>query len=190
MRSEAPLYSFCRPVIKVFMKTYFFLRIKGQENIPLQGRYILAGNHKGYLDALCLDSCTKRVVHSMMWYTYYEKCKWFFDAIGTIPVYEKGGSSLHAAIDCLNKDQVVNIFPEGERNFTDKPLLDIKPGCAVMAIRTNSPIIPFAITGKHTPFSKDLKITFGKPFYVTDLSVEDATKVIHDTIYNLVEQSR
>ena len=60
---EPILYKISRPIIKVFTNIVFRPTYKGLDNIPLNGRVILAGNHTNYLDSILLISSTKRVVH-------------------------------------------------------------------------------------------------------------------------------
>ena len=57
------LYRFLRPIFTFLMKLLFRPIYIGLENIPKEGRVVLAGNHTGYLDCGFLISSTKRTVH-------------------------------------------------------------------------------------------------------------------------------
>ena len=75
-------------------------------------------------------------------------------------------STLKQCFSVLKKDKILTIFPEGTRNKTKKPLLDIKDGAGIIAIKTNSPIVPIWIKRKPRPFVLN-KIYIGEPFYLT-----------------------
>ena len=46
--------------------------------------------------------------------------------------------------------------------------------------------MPFGITGNYKFRSKDLKVVFGKPFKVDDLSIEEANKKLESVIEKLL----
>ena len=50
-----------------------------------------------------------------------------------------------------------------------------------MASETNTPIIPFAITGKYEPFKRNIKIRFMEPITVSD-NLEEANNKLMDTV--------
>ena len=106
---------------------------------------------------------------------------YFFRSMGCISVnrsiHDENAKS--EAIDVLKNNEVLGIFPEGTVNKTlykdnEQLLLPFKYGAVSFAKKTNAYIVPFAINGKYKIFSKDLKITFGKPYKVTgDLESEN-----------------
>lgn len=74
--------------------------------------------------------------------------KWFFNMVGAIPV-SPGGANRHAlreAVDLLQQDGVLFIFPEGAAN-PEIPLKRILPGAAMLALSTDTSLLPFRITG-------------------------------------------
>ena len=87
--------------------------------------------------------------------------------------------STEEVLSKLKNNVVLGIFPEGTVNKTlykdnEQLLLPFKYGAVSFAKKTNAYIVPFAINGKYKIFSKDLKITFGKPYKVTgDLESEN-----------------
>lgn len=66
-------------------------------------------------------------------------------------------------------------------------LLDFKFGAVKMAKDTDSYIVPVGISGKYKFRSKNLKIRIGKPFKVTDMDLEDANKLLFESIKQLIE---
>ena len=59
------MYKTLKFIIKPFFMCIYNVKIDGIENIPKKGSVILAGNHKGNIDALLMLAGPKRVVHMM-----------------------------------------------------------------------------------------------------------------------------
>lgn len=162
------LYRFTRIIGKPIIKLLYRPEIVGKENIPENGRIIIAGNHKHALDPILVDISTGRIVHTLAKKELHDGIfGFFFRGIGSIPVdlhSKRNPEALSAAVDVLKNDGAVNVSPEGKRNYTDELLLPFKYGAAAMSQRANAYIVPYSITGDYRLFSKGLKITFGTPF--------------------------
>ncbi len=122
------------------------------ESVKLpDGALILIGNHRCGLDPLLVQASVDRPLCFLMDREYYHGMlgmKWFFRAVGAIPV-SPGGANRHAlreAIEVLRTGGVICIFPEGGAN-PDIPLKRIFPGAAMLALETDAPLLPFRITG-------------------------------------------
>ena len=184
------LYKILRPIFTCIFKIYYSPTIINKNYIPLEGAAVIAGNHKHALDPILVDVCTKRVVHSLAKKDLHDgKFGWLFKSVGTIPVdlkakHNKG--ALNSAIEYLNEGELINVSPEAKRNYTNEVLLPFKVGAVVMAKRTNTPIIPYAITGDYKFRSKNLKITFGKPIDVSNLEVEQANELLYKKVKELL----
>ena len=63
MKKKSILYIIAKPIIVFFVKCFLTPKFKGLENIPKDGRFILAGTHTNNLDCLLLICSTKREVH-------------------------------------------------------------------------------------------------------------------------------
>lgn len=159
----------------------------GEENIPTEGRVILAGNHVRALDCLTVAASTKRVVHFLAKSELLEPpYKRIFEPFGIIPVHRgsKDKAALSSAVEVLNDDKVIGVFPEGkvkldnEKHYTVTPF---KFGAVKMAQETGSRIVPFSITGKYKPFKKGLKIQFFEPITVGD-DLEEANNKLMDIV--------
>ena len=184
------IYRILRPIFTAIFKLYYNPTIINKEYIPKKGAAVIAGNHKHALDPILVDVCTKRVVHTLAKKDLHDgKFGWFFRAIGTISVDLKAKhnkQSLTTAIDYLKKDSLINVSPEAKRNYTNEILLPFKVGAVVMAQRTNCNIIPYAITGDYKFRSKNLKITFGKTLYISNLTVEEANELLFNKVKKLL----
>ena len=72
--------------------------------------------------------------------------------------------------------------------YVDHYLLPFKFGTVSMSNKTNSVIVPYAITGTYKFRSKDLTIRFGKPF-IADDDLERANLELQERIKNLIKES-
>lgn len=194
MKRKAYLYRFLRPVFTFVFKVYYNPIILNKEYIPKDGSAVIAGNHKHALDPILVDVCTKRVIHTLAKKDLHDgKFGWFFCAIGTIPVDLKAKhnkESLLSAIEYLNEGNLINVSPEAKRNYTKEILLPFKVGAVVMAKRTNCKVIPYSITGDYKFRSKNLKITFGKPLDVSEMTVEEANDLLYKKVKELLLEAR
>ena len=153
---------------------WFGDKVIGKENIPKKGRCILAGNHLSDFDAYMLFASTNRPVHFLGKKELFEgKMAWFFKMMHLIPVDRKNKNpeAKKAAIDILEQDKVVGIFPEGTYHKEDL-LLPFKPGVISFAEKTGAPIIPFAMDSTFKFRCRPI-IKFGKPIYVNEIDAED-----------------
>lgn len=175
---ESLLYRVVRPIITFLMKGFIRPKIINSNYIPKDGRIVLAGTHTSNLDSLLLMSSTKRAIHFLAKKELFSGIKGLiFRNMGLIAVdREKDNhNSLSLAINYLNDEKVIGIFPEGTTE-KGRGLLPFKIGSVKMAHDTNSCIVPFIIKGKYRLFSSDLRIVFGRPFKVEsdDLNLENS----------------
>ncbi|MGN0375782.1 MAG: lysophospholipid acyltransferase family protein [Butyrivibrio sp.] len=190
-KNKALLYRIMRPFFTFLFKAYYKPAIINKEYIPKEGAAVIAGNHKHALDPILVDVCTKRVIHTLAKKDLHDGIfGWFFKAIGTIPVDLKAArnhASMEAALEYLQEGALINVSPEAKRNYTKEILLPFKPGAVVMGIRTGAPVIPYAITGDYKFRSRNLKIVFGPPLDLCNIPVEEANKLLFNTVKKLLE---
>lgn len=174
-----------RPLRAIFMAIYK-PTIIGENKIPQTGRVILAGNHTNYFDCILIGCATKRCV------LYLAKdelmkgpLKIIFKNMGIIPVNRrtKDKAALETAIQYLNDEKLIGIFPEGTINRTEDIIMPFKFGAVKMARDTKTPIIPFVIIGKYKAFKKSVKIQFMEPITVSD-DLEEANNKLMDIVSN------
>lgn len=185
---EPILYRTLRPVINILIKIVFRPTYIGKEYIPKKGKIVLAGNHTNNLDCLLLISATKRTIHFLAKDELTKGIKKIlFNNMGIIPVNRRihDKNALSKAIDTLNKDKVIGIFPEGTINKTKDIIMPFKIGAVKMANDTNTPIVPFIITGKYKIFNNNLKIEFLNP--IKYKKVEDLT-TYNEELMNIIRK--
>lgn len=184
-------YRVVRPLLYTFFIIVYKPTYVGLENVPKDGGVVLAGNHTNNFDCLALIATTKRPIHFLGKHTLFKGVKRFiFEGMGVIPVdrtKNNNHEAMEAAIDVLRGGCVVGIFPEGTINRTSEVVIPFKMGAVKMASETDSPIIPFAISGSYRPFKKGLKIIFGEPLH-TSSDLESDNKNLSDEVVHLLER--
>lgn len=188
-QKEALLYKIVRPIISVLFKFLYTPKIIGKENIPKDGKIILAGNHTNNFDCLLLMSSTKRCIHFLAKDELWKGIKKIiFGNMGLIPVNRrmKDHNALTVAEEYLNNEKVIGIFPEGTTEKEVGKMLPFKMGVIKMAKDTNTQIVPFSITGSYKLFSKDLTLKFGNTISITDDNLESEKKKLEKTIEQLM----
>ena len=179
-----------RPCLRFFLH----MTIVNKEMIPKEGAAVIAGNHRAAIDPALVNTCTKRVVHTLAKKALVDSPMGFFFKAGQVIPVDQSKEHNHAALDTaveyLKAGYLINVSPEGKRNRTDAPLLpEFKYGAVVMAQRTGVPIVPYAITGGYKLFGKN-RIEFGEPFSVEGMDRDEANKKLYGEILALVEKGR
>lgn len=185
------LYKVCKIIYTVLLKIIFRPKVIGKENIPKDGSLIFAGNHKHAVDPTLVMSSTNRIVHYMAKEELFKGLHGIiFKKIGLIKIY-RNKTNPHAIIEAeniLNNGGTIGIFPEGTRNKTDEELLKFRSGTAVIAKKTNTKIVPFAIKGKYRIFRKGVEIEFGKPIDVSNMEIEEANDYLRNEVLKLLRE--
>lgn len=167
------------------LRTFFPTKVVGRRNIPRKGGVILASNHLSVADSFFLPVHVHRRVTFFAKNEYFTGTglkgwlkRWFFTAIGQIPVDRSSASAAQAVIDTgvrvLSEGKVLGIYPEGTRS-RDGQLHKGKVGVAQIALRAGVPIVPVAMIGtdKVNPVGARLwrphrvEIRIGKPIDVS-----------------------
>ncbi len=177
---EPRTYKIMRGPMNFLFRFLFRPTIEGEQNIPEDGRIVIAGNHTHFMDCISVAASTKRCVHFLAKSELMEPpLKFFFAPFGIVPVHRetKDKAALESAIEVLEDDKAIGIFPEGKVNNETGTLLPLKFGAVKMANVTNSRIVPFIITGKYRFFRKSIKIKFYEPVTIGD-NLEEANNML------------
>ena len=187
-------FNFCKYTLGWFFRFWYPFKTENKKVIPKDGPILLCGNHIHLMDQCLAILSTNRPVHYMAKIEYFTnpKTRWFFKLAGCIPVNRqiKDENAKSAALDVLNKGLALGIFPEGTRNKTNELLQPFKFGAVSMAKKTNATIVPFAITGDYKFRTKNLKVTFGKPFKVGELDLEEANEKLYNEILSIIKKEK
>ena len=182
-------YRVFKPILSPIFKLYYNPRIENKEYLQQDGPIVVVGNHKHIMDQCLVIIATKRIIHYMAKKEYFDgKMAWFFKATGCISVNRSihDSNAKNKALEVLENGGAIGLFPEGTRNKTKAKLLPFKYGAVSMAKKTNATIIPFGIVGDYKFRSKNLKIKFGKPFKVGEMSLEEANAKLEKIVLELI----
>lgn len=187
------LYGFLRPFLSTLFKLWYHPTIIGKENIPKDGRLIIAGNHIHIFDPILVGSSMKRRMYLLAKKELFSSgFGFFFRAVGCIPIDRKSKNEEARRIseECLNDENVLYIAPEGTRNKTDKILLDFKYGAVSLAKKTNTKIVPYAVTGDYKFRSKNLKIVFSEPLDFSNETIQKSNEILYDKVKTMILENK
>lgn len=165
----------------LYLPTYLFGRLAWRvrfTNTPpsaMSGGAILVANHRSSVDPFFVQLSAGRRVHWMVAREYCENMVSgpLLKALQVIPTNRSGmdTKATRLAIRMARDGKLVGMFPEGRLNHTHDPLVSIRPGAALVAIRAGVPLIPLYIEG--SPYRREVwsplimsaqvTITFGEP---------------------------
>lgn len=189
---DAFLYRMLRPILTILFRMLYRPIYINKEEIPKEGRVILAGNHITNLDCIAVASATKRTVHYLGKIELFKASKlhaWFFQSVGVIAVdrsKKKNHQAMEEAEQVLNQNRVIGIFPEGTTLKEKGELLPFKLGAVALAQHTNSKIIPFVIRDSYHLFKKGLIIRFGQAMDVSEDTLEEANEKLRKEVLHLI----
>jgi 1-acyl-sn-glycerol-3-phosphate acyltransferase len=165
-------------ITELLYRRYFRVQVHGIERVP-PGRGLLIGNHSAQLaydgmmieTAMLLDAEPPRAVRAMI-----EK---FFQLLPLVNVLlARNGQLTGLPENCerlLREDELILVFPEGARGggkvWKDRyKLFDFGTGFMRLALKTGSPITPFAFIGGEEACAalidiKPLARLFGFPYF-------------------------
>ena len=147
--SQKLVLAFFRPLLNIC----FSWKAEGRENVPSTGPLILVANHVHVIDPILLVFSFPR------WITFVAKEELFRSLFlrlwlrwaGSLPLRRDGKVRekqriLEGAREALQEGLILGMFPEGARSHDGK-LRKGKPGSAVIASKTDAPVLPVAVIG-------------------------------------------
>lgn len=163
-----------RTILVALIRVFYRNRHWGGENVPGQGPVLLICNHQSYIDLPVVSSGLYRHFHSMAKKQLFEH--WLFKhwvrLMNAFPVDQDKGDrkSIKLAIEALEKQKLLLIFPEGTRT-EDGTVGPFKEGMMLILRKCKPLILPagldgpfdaWPIGGKPKPYGRT-GIVYGKP---------------------------
>ncbi|MGH7293650.1 MAG: lysophospholipid acyltransferase family protein, partial [Polyangiaceae bacterium] len=140
---------------------YFSVETRGIANVPPRGRAMLVGNHSGGIaidGAMVIASCLLEMDPPRLAQGMVEKFlnRFAFVSLWASRTGQFTGLPEHAE-RLLEEDRLLMVFPEGARGtaklFRERySLVDFGTGFVRLALKTNTPIVPFAVLGGSEAF--------------------------------------
>jgi 1-acyl-sn-glycerol-3-phosphate acyltransferase len=205
-----PFYWSLLFVVKAIVFTFARVEVVGKENMPRRGAVIIASNHVNNADPPVLGATMPRRLAFM---AKQEMFQWPVLGMaarlgGCFPVRrsEADLGALRKATEVLRRGEALAMFPEGARS-RDGEMHKAHPGTALLALRTEAPVLPVAISGTENivliKLPLDLvrlrrpriRVVVGAPFFlppverITTDEVERCTTIIMGRIAGLLPPS-
>ena len=166
------------------------IRLKGQDNVPKHGPFLIAANHLSWTDIPLVPLLLPGKVVYMAKEEYFSsRLAWLVRFLGSFPVKRGEGDrqALRAAEGQLKKGNVVVMFPEGTRSKT-KMMAKGHAGLGMIALRSGVPVVPVAIWGSEKvlkEFGPRVVISYGEPMVFKP----KGAKITREDIDNATEQT-
>ncbi len=184
-----PIYGIFHYLITVLYSLFFRGEVRGRENLPHDGAFLIAANHLSFLDPPFIGCQVPRQLCFFARKTLWKPglAAWWLDAVGTIPVDRDGGqdvSALKRVLRSLKDNKGLILFPEGTRSPNGQ-LQSPKSGVGFIVCRSQVPVIPARIFGSFEAFGKGVKfprlgtpvsVVFGRPIPPSAYDAPDAGK--------------
>lgn len=128
------------------------LRAAGREHVPLRGPAVVVANHSGYLDPVFLIAAANRPIRFVttgeMSRTPFKR--WLFPHLGSIQIrrYRSDPQAVREVLRALHREEIVGLFPEGERSWDGNPL-PVSKAVRHLLERVDAPILPVRIEGSY-----------------------------------------
>ena len=151
-------------LIRTWLCTYFGFRVRGRENLPAAGSFVMVANHSSHLDALCvLAALPMGRIH-----TAYPAAAadYFFKNVplgilsglfmNALPFSRKGKvrQTLESCRKVLAGDRnALILFPEGTRSTTGR-MNPFKGGVGELVAGTATPVVPCYLDGAFEAWPK------------------------------------
>ncbi|HEV7187505.1 MAG TPA: lysophospholipid acyltransferase family protein [Blastococcus sp.] len=155
--------------------------IRGRENVPAAGPFIIASNHLSFIDSMVIPLMAPRRVGYLAKAEYFTGtgvkgwlARTLFTALGAMPVHRQTNRAAQEALDTamtvLKAGGGFGIYPEGTRS-RDGRLARGKTGVAWLALTADCPVVPVAVAGTDRvqpvgaawPWPRRYSVTFGEP---------------------------
>ncbi len=191
--------------LKLLYTIYGRMSVRGLENLPAKGPYIIAPNHVSYADAPLVMASIPWSIGSQ---TFFLGHTMYFGGpvtsrisrvIHVIPVDME--TRLHSALQLsayvLRSGKILCVFPEGTRSL-DGGTKEFKKGVGIIAKELNVPIIPAAIRGTFEMLPPDrmfprpakVNVSFGKPIHPKEMDYDEIVKRLRQEVVMMLGESR
>jgi 1-acyl-sn-glycerol-3-phosphate acyltransferase len=168
-------YKIVRWIVACGSATVYRVRVRGRENLPATGGYVLAPSHRSMMDIPFAAWISKRPLRYMGKASLFKipVLGAFFRTLGGFEVARDGTDrkALRDSMQMLQNGEILLVYPEGTRQNGPK-IHALQPGAAYLALRAGVPILPVGIAGteeimrdheSHVPRFKHVAMVVGEP---------------------------
>jgi 1-acyl-sn-glycerol-3-phosphate acyltransferase len=137
-------------LVKPIFQLYFRGEVIGKEKVPLQGKLIIVSNHASNFDPPLLAAGIPRPISYMAKEELFQQPTFakLIASLGAYPVNREGFDrrAIKEAITKIREGWAVGIFLDGTRTV-DGRIYAPKLGAALIAAKTQAPLLPVCILG-------------------------------------------
>jgi 1-acyl-sn-glycerol-3-phosphate acyltransferase len=142
---------FTRLLIRILLRLLTRIQVRGRENIPTSGNFIIASNHIGLADAFLPFYIINNTNLVLLVGEKWEKL-WIMRWLGRglnfrfVDRFNPDLKAIREVIHRMRNGEVLVITPEGTRSKVGS-LIEGKPGVSYLAAKLCYPLIPVGISG-------------------------------------------
>jgi 1-acyl-sn-glycerol-3-phosphate acyltransferase len=191
----SPLYNLIGILSAPVLYGLYRLRVRGLDDLPQEGGYVLACNHVSNFDpwAIGVPLWPKRFLRFMAKSElYWWPLTFLLNRVGAFPVRrgQRDTVAIATAVRLAREGNVVAMFPEGTRRtkglvkrFEARP----RSGAARIALEAGVPLVPVAVKGtdKLTRLGR-LSVAYGAPIELDDLRGGDSSEAAQEATDRLM----
>ncbi len=168
------LYRLAQGIVRGLWPLIGRLDVRGLENIPTSGPFLLVANHQSILDPILIQAVCPRPVHTMAKSTQFTSpiFAWLMPRLLSFPVrrFEIDPQAVRYALRKLREGEPVGVYVEGERSW-DGRLQPPRLGAVRLVLKAGVPVVPVSISGAYEAWPRwhrqlrraPVRITFGEP---------------------------
>jgi 1-acyl-sn-glycerol-3-phosphate acyltransferase len=181
-------------VVRLILFLIVRVHLRGRDNIPRRGPYIIAANHISWIDVPAVGAYVPgKVVYMGKEEAFHSPIGWLVRFLGAFPVKRGEGDrqALRTADELLKQNKALAIFPEGTRSKTHS-LAKAHAGLGMIALRAGVPVVPVAIWGSEHAFKKfgaHVTICYGEPVVFqpkgTKITRQDIEAATEEVMYRI-----
>ena len=155
-------YHFYRWLARTLWRPLGGLDVKGLENIPREGAFLVVANHQSFLDPILVQAVCPRILHAMAKSTQFGSpiFRRLLSQLYAFPVrrFEVDPQAVRQVLRRLAAGNGVVVYIEGERSW-DGQLQAPRLGTVRLALKAGVPIVPVRIDGAYDAWPRwDRKI--------------------------------
>jgi 1-acyl-sn-glycerol-3-phosphate acyltransferase len=142
---------FTRFLIRILLRILTRIEVRGRENIPTSGNFVIAANHLGLVDGFLPFYIINNTNLVLLVGEKWQKMaimRWLGKRLNFIFVdrFNPDIKAIRAVIARMQQGEVLVITPEGTRSKVGH-LIEGKPGVSYLAAKMGYPLVPVGISG-------------------------------------------
>ncbi len=194
-----------RMLLVLLMKVYGRLSVKGIENLPAKGPYIIAPNHLSLADVPSISAALSWGAVSQIYFlgaTQYfsgkimSRLSRLFHVI-PVDMDTRLYNALQLSAYVLRRGKILLVFPEGSRT-RDGGIKEFKKGVGIIAKELNVPVVPVAVSGTYEmlpsgrlfPKPSKVSVSFGKPVLPGGKDYDEIVNTLYGEVVKMLERQK